>query len=483
MIWPGRKDSAAPTRLGGLTPPKPEAPAAQAAPNAPAPKAEAKPAAKAAPKAAEPARGDTTTDLKVEMHQNLLDRINLAALESMTREQVGRDIGDIVADMLKEMNHALNLTERKQLVEDILDELLGLGPLEPLLKDPTITEIMVNTAFIVFIERAGRIEETKARFADNRHLLRIIQKIVSGMGRRIDESSPMVDARLPDGSRVNAIIPPLAVDGPILTIRKFSKTPIDMDKLVALGAMPEACAETLRAVVKGRRNVLISGGTGSGKTTMLNAMSASIGEHERIVTIEDSAELQLQQRHVIRLETRPANIEGKGEINQRDLVKNSLRMRPDRVVLGECRGGEAFDMLQAMNTGHDGSMTTIHANTPRDALSRLEQMIGMSGLEISPKAARSQIASAIHVVLQLERLSDGKRRLTSLAEVTGMEGETVLLQEIFRFDRQGIDAQGNVIAELKPTGIRPKFMEYLSARGINLPSHLFDPYRRLDSAA
>jgi pilus assembly protein CpaF len=303
------------------------------------------------------------------------------------------------------------------------------------------------------------------------------------MGRRIDESSPMVDARLPDGSRVNAIIPPLAVDGPILTIRKFSKTPIDMDKLVALGAMPEACAETLRAVVKGRRNVLISGGTGSGKTTMLNAMSASIGEHERIVTIEDSAELQLQQRHVIRLETRPPNIEGKGEINQRDLVKNSLRMRPDRVVLGECRGGEAFDMLQAMNTGHDGSMTTVHANTPRDALSRLEQMIGMSGLEISPKAARSQIASAIQVVLQLERLSDGKRRLTSLAEVTGMEGETVLLQEIFRFDRQGIDAQGNVIAELKPTGIRPKFMEYLSARGIHLPSHLFDPYRRMDSAA
>ncbi len=484
MIWPGKK-GAAPAAAAGP----------QAAPAAAAPKASsepkpaslsAKPSAPAATPKLQPAeaRGmDMKTDLKVELHQNLLDRINLGALESMTREQVGRDIGDIVSEMLKEMNHALNLAERKQLVEDILDELLGLGPLEPLLKDASITEIMVNTAFIVFVERSGRIEETKARFADNRHLLRIIQKIVSGMGRRIDESSPMVDARLPDGSRVNAIIPPLAVDGPILTIRKFSKTPIDMDKLVALGAMPEACAETLRAVVKGRRNVLISGGTGSGKTTMLNAMSASIGAHERIVTIEDSAELQLQQRHVIRLETRPPNIEGKGEINQRDLVKNSLRMRPDRVVLGECRGGEAFDMLQAMNTGHDGSMTTVHANTPRDALSRLEQMIGMSGLEISPKAARSQIASAIQVVLQLERLSDGKRRLTSLAEVTGMEGETVLLQEIFRFDRQGIDAQGNVIAELKPTGIRPKFMEYLSARGINLPSHLFDPYRRMDSAA
>lgn len=472
MKWTGGKfgKAATPAPL-----PRP-APAATPAP-APAPAPAKRPAAAEAP------RMDVNTELKVEMHQKLLDRINLGALETMSREQVGREIGDIVAEMLAELNKALNLSERKQLVEDILDELLGLGPLEPLLKDATITEIMVNTAYIVFVERAGRIEETKARFADNKHLLRIIQKIVSGMGRRIDESSPMVDARLPDGSRVNAIIPPLAVDGPILTIRKFAKQPIDMDKLVSFGAMPPACAEVLRAVVRGRRNVLISGGTGSGKTTMLNAMSASIGAHERVVTIEDSAELQLQQRHVIRLETRPANLEGRGEITQRDLVKNALRMRPDRIVLGECRGGEAFDMLQAMNTGHDGSMTTIHANTPRDALSRLEQMIGMSGLEISPKAARSQIASAIQVVLQLERLSDGKRRLTSVAEVTGQEGETVLMQEIFRFDRQGIDAQGNVIAELKPTGIRPKFMEYLSARGIELPGHLFDPYRRLESAA
>ncbi len=463
-------------RFGKADAPAPQAPA-------PVPEAEPVPAPAKRPAAAEGPRMDVNTELKVEMHQKLLDRINLGALETMSREQVGREIGDIVAEMLAELNKALNLSERKQLVEDILDELLGLGPLEPLLKDQTITEIMVNTAFIVFVERAGRIEETRARFADNKHLLRIIQKIVSGMGRRIDESSPMVDARLPDGSRVNAIIPPLAVDGPILTIRKFSKKPIDMDKLVSLGAMPQACAEVLRAVVRGRRNVLISGGTGSGKTTMLNAMSASIGVHERVVTIEDSAELQLQQRHVIRLETRPANLEGRGEVTQRDLVKNALRMRPDRIVLGECRGGEAFDMLQAMNTGHDGSMTTIHANTPRDALSRLEQMIGMSGLEISPKAARSQIASAIQVVLQLERLSDGKRRLTSVAEVTGQEGETVLMQEIFRFDRQGIDAQGNVIAELKPTGIRPKFMEYLSARGIDLPGHLFDPYRRLETAA
>ena len=473
MIWPNRKQGVAPARPVAAEP--------AAGPAAPA--AETVAAKPKAPAAIELSPNDIKTELKVDLHQKLLDRINLSALDTMTREQVGRDIGEIVSEMLKEMKHALNLAERRQLVEDILDELLGLGPLEPLLKDPNITEIMVNTAYIVFVERAGRIEETRARFADNKHLLRIIGKIVSGMGRRIDESSPMVDARLPDGSRVNAIIPPLAVDGPILSIRKFAKVPIDMDKLVGFGAMPQACAEVLQAVVAGRRNALISGGTGSGKTTMLNAMSASIGAHERIVTIEDSAELQLQQRHVVRLETRPPNMEGRGEVTQRDLVKNSLRMRPDRIVLGECRSGEAFDMLQAMTTGHDGSMTTIHANTPRDALSRLEQMIGMSGIDISPKSARAQIASAIHVVVQLERLSDGKRRLTSLAEVTGMEGETVLLQEIFRFDRQGIDSQGNVLGELKPTGIRPKFMEYLAARGVTLPSHLFDPYRRLDTAA
>ncbi|MBV8972727.1 MAG: CpaF family protein [Sphingomonadaceae bacterium] len=421
--------------------------------------------------------------MKVELHQKLIERINLAALETMTREQVGREIGDLVVEMLKEVNHALNLAERKQLVEDILDELLGLGPLEPLLKDPSVTDIMVNTASIVFVERRGKIEETRTRFADERHLMRIIGKIVSGVGRRIDESSPMVDARLPDGSRINAIVPPLAVDGAILSIRKFSKTPIDMDKLVTYGSMPPEAAMVLRGIVQARRNVLISGGTGSGKTTMLNAMSASIDGSERIVTIEDSAELQLQQRHVVRLETRPANVEGRGEITQRDLVKNALRMRPDRVILGEIRSGEAFDMLQAMNTGHDGSMTTVHANTARDALSRVEQMIGMSGIDISPRSAREQIASAIHVVLQLERLSDGRRRLTSLAEVTGMEGDTVLMQEIFRFERRGIDANRMVIGEMKPTGIRPKFMEVLSARGIDLDPRIFDPYRRIEGAA
>jgi len=466
MIWPTRKPLAS-----------------EAAVAAPVAVAEAAPAEVRPRKVATTDRLDKMTEMKVDLHQKLIERINLSALETMSREQVGREIGDIVADMLKEVNHALNLAERKQLTEDILDELLGLGPLEPLLKDPSISDIMVNTASLVFVERRGRIEETRVRFADERHLLRIIGKIVSGVGRRIDESSPMVDARLPDGSRINAIIPPLAVDGAILSIRKFSKTPIDMDKLVSFGSMPPDAAMVLRGVVESRRNVLISGGTGSGKTTMLNAMSASIDGSERIVTIEDSAELQLQQRHVVRLETRPANVEGRGEVAQRELVKNALRMRPDRIILGEIRSGEAFDMLQAMNTGHDGSMTTVHANTARDALSRVEQMIGMSGIDISPKSAREQIASAIHVVLQLERLSDGRRRLTSLAEVTGMEGEMILMQEIFRFERRGIDSAGLVIGELRPTGVRPKFMEVLSARGIEIDGRVFDPYRRLEGAA
>jgi len=470
MIWPTRKPLASEAAVA----------ASVAAPVA---VAEAAPAEVRPRKVATTDRLDKMTEMKVDLHQKLIERINLSALETMSREQVGREIGDIVADMLKEVNHALNLAERKQLTEDILDELLGLGPLEPLLKDPSISDIMVNTASLVFVERRGRIEETRVRFADERHLLRIIGKIVSGVGRRIDESSPMVDARLPDGSRINAIIPPLAVDGAILSIRKFSKTPIDMDKLVSFGSMPPDAAMVLRGVVESRRNVLISGGTGSGKTTMLNAMSASIDGSERIVTIEDSAELQLQQRHVVRLETRPANVEGRGEVAQRELVKNALRMRPDRIILGEIRSGEAFDMLQAMNTGHDGSMTTVHANTARDALSRVEQMIGMSGIDISPKSAREQIASAIHVVLQLERLSDGRRRLTSLAEVTGMEGEMILMQEIFRFERRGIDSAGLVIGELRPTGVRPKFMEVLSARGIEIDGRVFDPYRRLEGAA
>ncbi|MCU0890693.1 MAG: CpaF family protein [Sandarakinorhabdus sp.] len=423
-------------------------------------------------------RRDDYTELKVTLHQQLIDRINLAALDTMTRDQMQRDIGDIVQEMLKENNQALNANERKQLVEDILDELLGLGPLEPLLKDPSISDIMVNSATKVFVERGGRIVEVGTRFANDGHLLRIIGKIVSNVGRRVDESSPMVDARLPDGSRINAIIPPLAIDGPCLSIRKFPPSRTSIDKLVDYGSMTADCAAMLKAVVASRRNVIVSGGTGSGKTTMLNALSASIGSHERVVTIEDSAELQLQQSHVVRLETRPPNIEGRGEVNQRDLVKNALRMRPDRVILGEIRSGEAFDMLQAMNTGHDGSMTTLHANTPRDALSRLEQMIGMSGIDISPKSARAQIASAINVVLQLERLQDGSRRVTSVAEITGMEGEIILMQEIFKFVREGVDENGKVIGEMRPMGVRPKFMEVLKARGFDLPSTMFDPFRK-----
>lgn len=418
--------------------------------------------------------GPGNTDLMVELHQTLIDRINLSALDTMSRAQIGRDIGELVQEMLAESSRALNAGERRQLVDDVLDELLGLGPLEPLLNDPSITDIMVNTCDTVFVERHGRIEKISTRFKDEKHLLRIIGKIVSSVGRRVDESSPMVDARLADGSRVNAIIPPLAIDGSILSIRKFSKTPIDMDGLVNYGSLPSAAASLLKAVVEARRNVLISGGTGSGKTTMLNAMSSSVAPNERIVTIEDSAELQLQQRHVVRLETRPPNIEGRGEVSQRDLVKNALRMRPDRVILGEIRSGEAFDMLQAMNTGHDGSMTTIHANTPRDALSRVEQMIGMSGIDISPGSARAQIASAIHVVIQLERLSDGKRRVTSIAEITGMEGDIILMQEIFKFHRRGLDSRRQVIGHMAATGIRPQFMTELTARGIELPSHIFD---------
>jgi pilus assembly protein CpaF len=414
-------------------------------------------------------------NLKVELHRRLLDLINLSALEKMTRPQIETEIGELVHEQLALQKHALNQEERRQLVSDILDELLGLGPLEPLLQDHSITDILVNGHDVVFVERSGVLERVETRFKDERHLLRIIQKIVSAVGRRVDESSPFVDARLPDGSRVNAIVPPLAVDGSLLSIRKFAKIPISMAKLAEFGSVPPAIAEVLRGIVQARRNVLISGGTGSGKTTLLNAMSSFIDERERIVTIEDSAELQLQQIHVARLETRPPNIEGKGEISQRDLVKNALRMRPDRIIVGEVRAGEAFDMLQAMNTGHDGSMTTVHANTARDALSRLEQMIGMSGIEISPRSARAQIASALHVVVQIGRLSDGRRRLLSLSEIVGMEGDVVTMQEIFRFKMQGRDENNEVIGHFEATGIRPKMMEDLSTHGINLSPELFRP--------
>ena len=426
------------------------------------------------------ANRDSHTDLKVELHQRLLDVINLQALDKMSRQQIEAEVGDIVYEELAKQNQALNNTERKALVSDVLDELLGLGPIEPLLKDPTITDILINGYSQVFVERYGVLEHTNVRFKDERHLLRIIQKIVSAVGRRIDESAPMVDARLADGSRVNAIVQPLALDGASMSIRKFARVPISMDRLVEIGSVPAQVAEVLKAVVKARRNVLISGGTGSGKTTMLNAMSAFVDNRERIVTIEDSAELQLQQEHVVRLETRPPNIEGRGEITQRDLVKNALRMRPDRIIVGEVRAGEAFDMLQAMNTGHDGSMTTVHANTARDALSRVEQMIGMSGIDIPARSARAQIASAINVVIQIGRLSDGRRKLLSLSELTGMEGEVVTMQEIFRFRQTGLSPEGQVLGKFEATGIRPKFIEQVMAHGVTLSADLFRPDAKLE---
>jgi pilus assembly protein CpaF len=427
------------------------------------------------------AKRDLHTDLKVELHQRLLDLINLQALDQMSRAQIEDEVGDIVAEELAKQNHALNHAERKQLVGDVLDELLGLGPLEPLLKDPTITDILVNGHAKVFVERYGVLEQSPVRFKDERHLLRIIQKIVSAVGRRIDESSPMVDARLADGSRVNAVVSPLAIDGCLLSIRKFARIPISLDRLIEIGSVPLQVAEVLRAIVASRRNVLISGGTGSGKTTLLNAMSAFIADHERIVTIEDSAELQLQQHHVVRLETRPPNIEGKGEVGQRDLVKNALRMRPDRIILGEVRAGEAFDMLQAMNTGHDGSMTTVHANTARDALSRVEQMIGMSGVDIPARSARAQIATAINVVIQVARLSDGRRKLIGLAELTGMEGDIITMQDIFRFRQTGIGADGVVQGRFEATGIRPRFLDHAMSHGVSLSADLFRPDAKFEA--
>jgi len=424
-------------------------------------------------------RQDTLLRLRMAIHQGLLDRLNLSMLDKLPEEQIKSEITQLIPELLVTFDQPLNREERSNLVDEVMDELLGLGPLEPLLKDETVTDVLVNGSQIVFVERSGVLERAPTRFQDEKHLMRIIQKIVSAVGRRIDESSPFVDARLRDGSRVNAIIAPLALDGSLLSIRKFAKIPISMKKLIDLESVPQAMAEVLAAIVRSRRNVLISGGTGSGKTTMLNALSSFIDERERIVTIEDSAELQLQQIHVARLETRPPNIEGRGEVSQRDLVKNALRMRPDRIIVGEVRAGEAFDMLQAMNTGHDGSMTTVHANNPRDSLSRLEQMVLMSGIDMPQRAVRAQIASAINVVLQVSRLSDGRRKVTSLSEITGMEGETITMQEIFRFKKTGIDESNKVIGHFEATGIRPKFLLEAETYGVSLPAELFRPELKL----
>ncbi len=409
-------------------------------------------------------------DLKVRLHQKIIDKLNLSALDKIDRVQAKEEITVILAELLKEEDRPISSIERNRLADEILDEMLGFGPLEPLLADPTVSDILVNNPEEVFVERAGRLEETDVHFRDDEHLMRIIDRIVTGVGRRIDESTPLVDARLPDGSRVNAVIPPITLDGASISIRKFSKIPFDLERLVAIGSMTTDLAKVLEGIVKCRMNIIVSGGTGTGKTTMLNAMSRAIGSTERIVTIEDAAELQLQQKHVVRMETRPANIEGSGEVTQRNLVKNALRMRPDRIVVGEVRGGEAFDMLQAMNTGHDGSITTVHANTPRDAVSRLEQMIGMAGMDLPMRSIRGQIASALDVIVQIKRFADGTRRVVSVQELTGMEGEVVTLQEIFRFEQLHIDSEGKVHGEFIYTGVRPQFFDSFKANGLTIPN-------------
>ncbi|HZI94466.1 MAG TPA: CpaF family protein, partial [Patescibacteria group bacterium] len=424
----------------------------------------------------------TYQDLKSRLHKTVIDRLNLESLQSLDREAASAAIRNIVTEMLNREAVPMSTGERRQIVDEILHEIFGLGPLEPLLADESISDILVNTHDQVFIERAGRLERADIRFKDDAHLSQIIDRIVSMVGRRIDESSPMVDARLPDGSRVNAIIPPLAVDGPHLSIRKFRRDALTGPDLVRYESATESILEVLEGCVKARLNILISGGTGAGKTTLLNILSSFIPSHERIVTIEDSAELQLRQEHVVRLETRPPNIEGEGQVSQRMLVINSLRMRPDRIVVGEVRSDEAIDMLQAMNTGHDGSLTTVHANSPRDALSRLETMVSMAGLQLSAGAVRHQISSAIDVVIQIARMSDGKRKVTTVSEVVGMEGDVITMQEIFVFERAGIGENGEVLGRFRPTGIRPRFADRLLVAGIKLPTNLFEdnpqPYRR-----
>jgi pilus assembly protein CpaF len=419
-------------------------------------------------------------DLKTRLHERLLEELNLAAIDKVAKTDLRREVAAIVNELLTSEGTALNAKEFGLLIEELLDEVLGLGPLEPLLKDPTVTDILVNTHRQVFVERHGVLEATPVRFQDERHLLRIIDRIVSAVGRRVDESQPWVDARLADGSRINAIIPPCALDGPLLSIRKFSREPLTIERLIANGALTQEMAALLSAIVKARLNLLISGGTGSGKTTLLNAVSSYIDARERIITIEDSAELQLQQIHVARMETRPPNIEGRGAVLQRDLVRNALRMRPDRIIVGEVRGAEALDMLQAMNTGHDGSITTIHANSPRDALGRLEQMIMMTGVDFPLRSMRAQISSALQVVVQLERMSDGRRRIISLQEITGMEGDVVTMQEIFCFRRRGVDGEGRVLGRFEATGIRPRFTERLRMRGLELSNDLFSANRSLE---
>ncbi len=413
-------------------------------------------------------------EMKSRLHRMLINRMDLTKLRSLEPEQLHDEVARIATSLLAHEDTPLSSVERERLIHEVRHELFGLGPLEQLLADTTISDILVNSPYNIYIERGGKLERTNIEFKDSEHLMRVIERIVSSVGRRIDESSPMVDARLKDGSRVNAIIPPLALDGPVLSIRRFGANPLRMDKLIEKEALTPDMAQLFEMCVHARLNVLISGGTGAGKTTLLNALSAYIPMEQRIVTIEDSAELQMQQPHVVRLETRPPNIEGKGEVTQRDLVKNALRMRPDRIVIGEVRGAEAIDMLQAMNTGHDGSLTTIHANTARDALARLETMIQMTGMRLSDRAMRQQIASALNLVIQVARLSDGTRRITAISEITGMEGETITMQDVFIYERKGVEKGGRVIGRFRPTGVRPRFAERLKVYGLQLPRSFFE---------
>ena len=409
-------------------------------------------------------------EMKARLHKAIITRLDLTKLNTLAPDRVRAEVSRLAEGLLQAESVPLSTAEKERLVGEVHHELFGLGPLEPLLADPTISDILVNSYANVFVERRGKLEKTAISFKDDEHLRRVIERIVSTVGRRIDEAQPMVDARLADGSRVNAIIPPLAIDGPVLSIRRFGADPLRIHMLIENGALTREIAILFEMCVKARLNIIISGGTGAGKTTLLNALSAFIPTDERIVTIEDSAELQLQQPHVVRLETRPPNIEGRGEITQRDLVRNALRMRPDRIVVGEVRSGEAIDMLQAMNTGHDGSLTTIHANSTRDSLSRLETMIQMTGMRLSDRAMRQQIASAVNLVIQVARLTDGTRRVTSISEITGMEGEMITMQEIFMFERTGVDSMGKVIGRFRSTGIRPRFAERLKQYGMQLPA-------------
>jgi pilus assembly protein CpaF len=448
--------------------------APQLAPEQPVPEMAFAPAVEE-PQPANALHSEKVLDAKVRLHRKLIEEINLSAMEKLPPDEVRGEVHGLVAKYVVAERLAINGRELEEFVSEILDEMMGLGPLEPLLKDPTISDILINGHESIFVERRGILEPLAARFKDEAHLLRIINKIVAAVGRRVDESHPLCDARLLDGSRVNVAVRPIGVDGPLVSIRKFSKKPFSLDKLIEVGALRPQMGELLGAAVNARITTIISGGTGSGKTTMLNALSAFISEKERLITIEDAAELQLQQPHVGRMETRPPNIEGKGEIRQRELVKNALRMRPDRIILGECRGEDAFDMLQAMNTGHEGSMATVHANTPRDAISRLEQMIGMAGLPMTVASIRGQIASAVQLIVQLSRQSDGKRKVTSIAEVTGLEGDIIQMQEIFKFVRTGMTADGTVEGHFQATGVRPRFLTHLANQGVKLPGNLFDP--------